>query len=147
MCICLCPSVCLFAEPQGTSAVWRNVPKGRTLLAAPPEGGNVEEGGWRRGNRGTFPVEMGLSLHQLLLQLQWEACRSMGTKPVGTQMGTHVQTCAHTEKSFLTHMSTHVRVSNIISLSVFFLCQDHTCEVTDCLGEGVIGVLTSCYDY
>lgn len=28
----------------------------------------VAGGGWK-GNRGTFPVEMGLSLHQLLLQL------------------------------------------------------------------------------
>lgn len=75
--VSLCPSVRLLAKPQGTVAVWCNVPRGRTLLAAPPEG---DDGGGGRGNRGTFPVEMGLSLHQLLLQLQREAGRSLGNK-------------------------------------------------------------------
>lgn len=42
--ICLCQSVCLLAEPQGTLAVWCNVPKGRTLLAAPQEEGSVGKG-------------------------------------------------------------------------------------------------------
>lgn len=36
--VCLCPSGCLLAEPQGTIAVWCNAPRGRTLLAAPPRG-------------------------------------------------------------------------------------------------------------
>ena len=79
--------------------------------------GCATRGGWwwrGRGNRGTFPVEMGLSLHQLLLQLQQEACRSLGTKPIGIQMGTHVKTW---RKSFLNrHTKSHYR---------YLLCQDH----------------------
>lgn len=39
--ICLCQSVCLLAEPQGTLAVWCSVPKGSILLAAPQEEGVV----------------------------------------------------------------------------------------------------------
>lgn len=58
-------------------------------------------GGGREGNRGTFPVEMGLSLPQLLLQLLKEAC--LGTRPMGMQMGRHE---GQIQKSFAIHQST-----------------------------------------
>lgn len=121
--VCLCPSVHLLAEPQGTLAVWCNVPRGRTLLAAPPEG---DEGGGGRGNRGTFPVEMGLSLHQLLLQLQREASRSLGTKPIGTQMGTDVETCTsitcpYTYSSY--SILLYLPLMLYLCLSRWWLCQ------------------------
>lgn len=52
----VCPSVRLLAEPQGTLAVWCNVPRRKTLLAAPPErgcdGGGEETGAhflWKWG--------------------------------------------------------------------------------------------------
>lgn len=93
LCVCLCPSVRLLFEPQGTFAVQYNVPRGSTLLAAPPRGGECRW--WGQGNQGTFPVEMGLSLHQLLLQLQREACRSLGTRPIGTQMGIREEMHTH----------------------------------------------------
>lgn len=47
----------------------------------------------------------GVITSQLLVQLQWEACRSLGTKPMGTQMGTRMETRAHME-SCLQLMST-----------------------------------------
>lgn len=85
---CLWLPACLLAKPQGTLIVCCNVPRGKNLLAAPPEGCDAGCGGGQ-GNRDTFPVEIGLSLHQLLLQLQRGARRSLGTKPIGIQMGTH----------------------------------------------------------
>lgn len=82
-------------------------PRERSLSGVTfPEGGLCwlrHQGGecrwWGQGNRGAFPVEMGLSLHQLLLQLQQEACRSLGTRLIGTQMGIceEMHTCTPTK--------------------------------------------------
>lgn len=97
------PSARLLVEPQGTQIVWCHVPRGKTLLAAPPEGGDGcagGGGGWK-GKRGTFPVEMGLSLPQLLLQLLKEVC--LGTRPMGMQMDRHE---GPIQKSFVIHRST-----------------------------------------
>lgn len=95
----------LLGKPQGTLSVCCDVPRGKNLLAGPPEGCDGGGGGGR-GNRDTFPVEIGLSLHQLLLQLQRGACRSLGMRPIGIQMGAHERALKN-DLTHILHTKTH----------------------------------------
>lgn len=121
--------VCRFAAlpvPLSVCSSTRPAPGSSSCLLQRSQRGDcvgcATRGGWwrqGRGNRGTFPVEMGLSLHQLLLQLQQWAYRSLGTKPIGIQMGTDVN--AYT-KPFLAHVGGSI---GLLTALLFSVWQDH----------------------
>lgn len=117
---CLWLSACLFATPEGTLIVCLNVSQGEEFAGCAARGTWWRWWWWGQGNWGTFPVEMGLSLHQLLLQLEWGACRSLGTKPVGLQTGTSERALKKKMIGDTSHTQNHV---NLVSENhTFALC-------------------------
>lgn len=140
--ICLCQSVCLLTEPQGTLTVWCNVPKGRTLLAAPQEEGMC----WKRGARKPGHISCG---NGVITSPITGAITVGGLQKLGNKAYRH--TDGHSCGDMLTQeIISNTRSCIKISLFVCFSAKNpqqyvfH--NVSECVEVGRLGVLTSCCD-